>query len=57
MPGAGPLATRVEAFRQRYVIPPAKLETVFRAAIAECRARTVAHIALPDSESSSGSSS
>ena len=32
------------------MIPPAKLETVFRAAIAECRARTVAHIALPDSE-------
>jgi hypothetical protein len=32
------------------VIPPAKLESVFRAAIAECRARTVAHIALPDSE-------
>ena len=50
VPGTGPLATRIEAFRQRYVIPPAKLETVFRAAIAECRARTVAHIALPDSE-------
>jgi hypothetical protein len=45
-----PLATRIETFRQRYVIPPAKLETVFRAAIAECRDRTAAHIALPDSE-------
>jgi hypothetical protein len=50
VPGTGPLATRVEAFRQRYAIPPAKLETVFRAAIAECRDRTAAHIALPDSE-------
>ena len=50
VPGTGSLATRVEAFRQRYAIPPAKLETVFRAAIAECRDRTAAHIALPDSE-------
>jgi hypothetical protein len=50
VPGTGPLAARIEGFRQRYVIPPAKLETVFRAAIAECRARTVAHIALPDGE-------
>ena len=50
VPGTGPLAERIEAFRQRHVIPPAKLEPVFRAAIAECRARTAAHVALPDSE-------
>ena len=50
VPGNGPLAARVEAFRQRYVIPPGKLEAVFRAAIAECRARTAAHIPLPGSE-------
>ena len=50
VPGSAPLAARVEDFRQRYVIPPAKLERVFRAAIAECRARTVAHIAMPGAE-------
>ena len=50
VPGPGPLATRVENFRQQYVIPPAKLEQVFRGAIAECRARTAAHIPLPDGE-------
>ena len=42
VPGPGALADRVEAFRQQFVIPPAKLERVFRRAIAECRARTTA---------------
>jgi hypothetical protein len=50
VPGPGPLADRVETFRQRYVIPPAKLEPVFRRAIAECRARTVAAMDLPAGE-------
>ncbi len=48
--GPGALADRVEAFRQQYVIPPAKLEPVFRRAIAECRARTVAAMELPAGE-------
>ena len=38
LPGAGPLAARVEAFRQRFVIPPDKLDAVFRAAVDACRA-------------------
>ena len=50
VPGPGSLTDRVEAFRQRYVIPPAKLDGVFQAAIAECRARTVANIILPPDE-------
>jgi hypothetical protein len=50
VPGPGPLAERVEAFRQKYVIPPAKLEPVFRRAIAECRARTAREIELPAGE-------
>ena len=50
VPGPGALADRVEAFRQQYVIPPAKLEPVFRRAIAECRARTAAAMALPAGE-------
>ncbi len=32
------------------MIPPARLDTVFRAAIAECRARTLRHITLPADE-------
>ena len=50
-PGAGSLAERVDAFRSRYVIPKDRLEPVFRAAIAECRRRTAAHISLPAEES------
>ena len=50
VPGPGALADRVEGFRQHYVIPPAKLDAVFRAAIAECRVRTAAHITLPADE-------
>jgi hypothetical protein len=51
LPGAGALAERVDAFQDRFVIPPARLDAVMRAAIAECRRRTVAHIALPRGES------
>lgn len=50
LPGDGPLAERVERFRASFVIPPARLDTVFRAAIAECRARTLRHLSLPPDE-------
>lgn len=50
VPGEGPLSDRVDAFNMRYRIPPEKLDSVMRAAIAECRARTIAHIALPANE-------
>jgi hypothetical protein len=50
VPGAGPLAQRVDAFMNRFVIPPDRLDAVMRAAIAECRRRTLAHIALPEGE-------
>ena len=50
VPGSGPLAERVEAFQQRFTIPTDKLKPVFDAAIAECKARTVRHIALPKGE-------
>jgi hypothetical protein len=50
VPGTGPLADRMDAFRSRYVIPPARLEPVLRAAIDECRRRTRERIALPDRE-------
>ena len=50
VPGTGPLAERVDAFTDRFIIPRDKLEPVMRAAIAECRRRTVAHIPLPEGE-------
>ena len=50
VPGPGPLSERVEAFRALFTIPPARLDSVMRAAIAECRRRTLVHIALPAEE-------
>jgi len=51
VPGKGPLATRLETYRLRFVIPPDRVDAVFAAAIAECRRRTAAHIPLPPGES------
>jgi hypothetical protein len=50
VPGSGPLADRVEAFQNRFVIPSDRIDAVMRAAIDECRRRTAAHIDLPDNE-------
>lgn len=50
VPGAGPLAARVEAFRQRFVIPREKLDAVFRAAVEACRVETGKHLTLPPAE-------
>ena len=50
VPGPGPLSARVDAFQDRFTIPAAKLKPVFDAAIAECKARTRKHIALPKGE-------
>lgn len=50
VPGGGDLPARFAAFRQAFVIPPAKLDAVFTAAIGECRRRTAAHITLPPGE-------
>lgn len=51
LPGDGPLADRVGAYRERFVIPPDRLAAVFDAAIAECRKRTLAQMELPANES------
>jgi hypothetical protein len=51
LPGTGPVPARYQAFRERFVIPREKLDTVFRAAIGACRSRTAAHVALPPGES------
>jgi hypothetical protein len=50
IPGDGELVTRIEAFRQQFVIPPERLEGVMERAIAECRARTLAQLELPSDE-------
>lgn len=50
VPGEGPLAERVDAFLNRFVVSNDRLDAVMRAAIAECRRRTVAHIPLPAGE-------
>ncbi len=51
LPGDDPLAARVEAFNDQFVIPVDKLSAVFDAAMAECRRRTLEHIELADGES------
>jgi hypothetical protein len=47
----GSLWERYEEWRKPFVIPKEKLDTVFQLAIKECRARTLAHVALPPNES------
>lgn len=51
VPGDGPLAERVEVFRSKFSVPDDRVKGVMEAAIAECRRRTAAHIALPAGES------
>src|SRR2546430_6397495 len=51
IPGEGPLWKRYEEWRKPFMIPKDKLDAVFQLAIKECRARTLAHIALPPNES------
>jgi hypothetical protein len=50
LPGRAPLAQRYQRFRDRLMIPAKLVDTVFRTAIAACRARTVARLALPPGE-------
>jgi hypothetical protein len=45
------LVERYEEFRKEFVIPPDRLDRVFKAAIDGCRSRTLEHIQLPPSES------
>ncbi|MCA1661202.1 MAG: hypothetical protein LC648_03145 [Novosphingobium sp.] len=49
-PGPGPLWQRVDQLNAATHIAPERLRPVFDRAIAECRARTLAHIALPPGE-------
>lgn len=51
VPGDGPLATRVEAYLDRFTIPKDRLQKMFDVAIARCRGRSLAHIPMPEGES------
>lgn len=50
LPGTGPVSARYQAFRDQFIIPPARLDAVFQAAIAAARARTLERIPLPPGE-------
>ena len=51
LPGEGTTRERFEKFHSQFVIPAGKVDTVFEAAIRECRRRTKEHITLPPGES------
>lgn len=50
LPGAGPINDRFQALSNKFIIPKARLDTVFHVAIAECRKITAAHYAIPANE-------
>ena len=50
LPGKGELRERLHEFLDKFIIPKDKLDTVFTAAINECRKRTLRHISLPENE-------
>jgi hypothetical protein len=51
IPGTGPVPERFDRFRNQFVIPPERLDSVFSAAINESRRRTQRWIPLPSGES------
>src|SRR5215218_5354030 len=51
LPGSGPVPARYVSYRNRFVIPAAKVDTVFKTAIAACKERTAKHVTLPPGES------
>ncbi|MDO8549821.1 MAG: hypothetical protein Q7S39_06700, partial [Ignavibacteria bacterium] len=50
LPGSGEVSKRINDFKNDFIIPKEKLDTVFTAAIEECRKRTLQHIQLPPNE-------
>jgi hypothetical protein len=50
LPGSGTINSRFQSLANRFIIPGNRLDTVFRAAIAECRKRTLSHYPLPINE-------
>ncbi len=50
LPGTDDVAKRFNDFRNQFIIPKDKIDTVFKAAIKACRQRTLQHIKLPADE-------
>ncbi len=50
LPGSGDISKRVNDFKNQFIIPKENLDAVFKAAIDECRKRTLQHIPLPSNE-------
>ena len=50
LPGKGKVAERFQQLANRFIIPKNKLDTVFKAAIAEARKKTLQHFDLPSTE-------
>jgi hypothetical protein len=48
--GSGDINERFQSLANRFIIPKAKLDTVFHAAITECRKKTAAHYSIPSNE-------
>ena len=51
LPGKGNIADRFQTLANKFIIPKTKLDTVFKAAIAEARKRTLQYYQLPQNES------
>ncbi|MBN1397237.1 MAG: hypothetical protein JXA06_04310 [Bacteroidetes bacterium] len=50
IPGSGSISERIEEYRKQFVLNQDKIDSVFNAAIDECRRRTKKHIELPENE-------
>lgn len=50
LPGKGTVPQRFQSLANRFIIPKNKLDTVFKASIAECRKRTMQHYTIPAGE-------
>jgi hypothetical protein len=50
LPGNGSISERYYSFSSGFIVPPAKLDTVFQTAIKEARKRVKQHIKLPEGE-------
>lgn len=50
LPGKGSIPERFQLLTNRFIIPANKLDTVFKAAIATCREKTLAHYTIPANE-------
>ncbi len=50
LPGSGSVSVRYDRFKKDFIIPTGRLDSVFTAAISECRRRTLEHISCPPGE-------